>query len=996
MRASRVMISAVVLLGASSLLWGQNGQHFSATMNSPMVTALGGPPTKMYVYVDGPRQRVNQPMPGSKNDEADTLILFDKHEQFFIQPYKHTCQESVFPASAASDLSIANMMGGPIAKPSSTTKITHMGTGMAAGVKCDIEDIEAAGSPMMRVWVAKGFDLPVKVAMSRDAMAQASHLLSQSQPTTIDATFKNRVKAQFKPQEKVAFLFLSSISTLEQACGNTLHRACTLAEMIKTVVAPAPHAPGGKAYLGLTRDPRKDPNYAYSVSVSGKRWTATATPRRAGFGGFYYDGSQEMALPQLYYNPSGPATAMSRGFREWGVTGPDYTRDMFTPPGPQSGYQVTMEMTSLRLGRPNPALFVPPSNCQMTKWNGSSSGGTMSFSGQANVNVNASGNVTMTSQGTQSQFQASAQMTPAAGDSPPGDLVTNGGFESGNSGFTSGYAYGNVAGPGTYWVGPNPSQAPGASPDWCNCGGPPNSTGNMMVVNGGNSSTVPIWQETIPVTPNTNYNFSFWGADVDHTSSSIPHLQLQINGAPIGAIFLPANSPDNGGGWVQNEFVWNSVVSTQATLALYDLDTDSAGNDFMLDDITFIPQASQMGAVTAAPAERPSYRAASGPPAPPPTSVSGNVATYGDKDLLGFGYPQGVDPTAGAQLTGLAPGAVSVATQIFGHSFPFKPGDNDAAGGREYPNTDQIFVGSNQSGQHDGYSGYDGRKRGPAVFRLDYGPLVPAGQKVASLTLGIAADDFQFPTFQQPFTAIVNGTPNQAITNQLNGRDETGPQTYFFTAGIDPSSLTPDNVLTLSIDEGGDGGDGFAVDFLTVGVTLEGGASAANLLTNGDFEAGNTGFRSAYTYGNVSGPAAYFIGRNPSQAPGAYGDWCNCGDHTTGTGHMMIVNGGNSAAQAVWEETVPVNPGTTYTFSYWATDVDHSDMSPAQLQVRINGRAFAVNPINANSPDNGGSWQQFTVQWNSGSSSEARIGLFDLNTDTGGNDFMLDDLRFSP
>ena len=38
------------------------------------------------------------------------------------------------------------------------------------------------------------------------------------------------------------------------------------------------------------------------------------------------------------------------------------------------------------------------------------------------------------------------------------------------------------------------------------------------------------------------------------------------------------------------------------------------------------------------------------------------------------------------------------------------------------------------------------------------------------------------------------------------------------TIGIDPSTLLSSNILTLSIDEGGDGGDGYAVDFLTVGV----------------------------------------------------------------------------------------------------------------------------------------------------------------------------------
>ena len=41
----------------------------------------------------------------------------------------------------------------------------------------------------------------------------------------------------------------------------------------------------------------------------------------------------------------------------------------------------------------------------------------------------------------------------------------------------------------------------------------------------------------------------------------------------------------------------------------------------------------------------------------------------------------------------------------------------------------------------------------------------------------------------------------------------------FGTIGVSPSILLPTHILTLSIDQGGDGGDGWAVDFLTVGVT---------------------------------------------------------------------------------------------------------------------------------------------------------------------------------
>lgn len=86
--------------------------------------------------------------------------------------------------------------------------------------------------------------------------------------------------------------------------------------------------------------------------------------------------------------------------------------------------------------------------------------------------------------------------------------------------------------------------------------------------------------------------------------------------------------------------------------------------------------------------------------------------------------------------------------------------------------------------------------------------------------MGIAADDFQFPPFGQPFTANINGATNAALTDVFNGLDQSGPQVQFFTIGISPASLLPSHILTLRIDEGGDGGDGWAVDFLTVGVTV--------------------------------------------------------------------------------------------------------------------------------------------------------------------------------
>src|SRR5271165_2064590 len=128
-------------------------------------------------------------------------------------------------------------------------------------------------------------------------------------------------------------------------------------------------------------------------------------------------------------------------------------------------------------------------------------------------------------------------------------------------------------------------------------------------------------------------------------------------------------------------------------------------------------------------------------------SLPASVLTFGTEDCLGTGCYGTNDPTAGATLQGLAPNTVTLASMSFAHSYPFTPSAGD------FPGTDQIYVGSVQTGAHDGYSDSSQRINGPDVLTLDYSSLIASGQTLTSLTLGIAADDFQFPAFGQPFTA---------------------------------------------------------------------------------------------------------------------------------------------------------------------------------------------------------------------------------------------------
>jgi hypothetical protein len=170
------------------------------------------------------------------------------------------------------------------------------------------------------------------------------------------------------------------------------------------------------------------------------------------------------------------------------------------------------------------------------------------------------------------------------------------------------------------------------------------------------------------------------------------------------------------------------------------------------------------------------------------------------------------------------------------------------------------------------------------------------------------------------------------------------------------------------------------------------GAQAANLVTNGDFEAGNTGFGSDYTF--VAGPnsalppAVYAVDTSPHNV---HPLWADVGDHTTGSGEMMIVNGSEVPGVQVWRETgITIDPNTTYFFSTWIRSV--YDQSPAQLNFSINmngiGTTFTAGKI-------ADGWQQFFTAWNSGAATTANIALVNQNTAFSGNDFALDDISLS-
>jgi hypothetical protein len=168
----------------------------------------------------------------------------------------------------------------------------------------------------------------------------------------------------------------------------------------------------------------------------------------------------------------------------------------------------------------------------------------------------------------------------------------------------------------------------------------------------------------------------------------------------------------------------------------------------------------------------------------------------------------------------------------------------------------------------------------------------------------------------------------------------------------------------------------------------------SNLIVNGDFSAGNTGFTSQYTFASpITAEGQYTIGTDPCMdAPPNY-VWACFGDHTTGSGNMFMADGYPSTPGViVWSETITVNPMTTYKFGFWGAGVDtQGNSSPAVLQILFNNVASRRL---ATIPTVWTTWVHYHASWKSHSATQVTISLVDTNTAGPYNDFALDDLSF--
>jgi gliding motility-associated-like protein len=174
------------------------------------------------------------------------------------------------------------------------------------------------------------------------------------------------------------------------------------------------------------------------------------------------------------------------------------------------------------------------------------------------------------------------------------DLVINGDFAAGNTGFNSGQIYSTTYTPGNYWVGAQwfVTWFPGLTDHT------PTTDNMFMQIDGGSPATM-LWEEVnLPVFPNTNYTFGFWASRADQVQP-IFDMYFVGNNTGLASMGTVPGIPYTGT-WMWDQYgvpLWNSGSNTSVTVRIINLQTNGYGNDFGMDDFTFQPLCSDTDSV---------------------------------------------------------------------------------------------------------------------------------------------------------------------------------------------------------------------------------------------------------------------------------------------------------------------------------------------------------------------------------------------------------------
>lgn len=164
------------------------------------------------------------------------------------------------------------------------------------------------------------------------------------------------------------------------------------------------------------------------------------------------------------------------------------------------------------------------------------------------------------------------------------EFILNGDFELGDTLFHTDYIYSDDGkNEMIYSITTNPKFNYDV---FDSCGDHTTGFSKMMLINGDTTAGSIIWGQTVKgLEPDTDYEFSFWITTVIDVRP--PLLFITINGDTLKPypIYINNIACD----WQKITYVWNSTNHDTAEVHIYNMEIAKSGNDFALDDISFMP-----------------------------------------------------------------------------------------------------------------------------------------------------------------------------------------------------------------------------------------------------------------------------------------------------------------------------------------------------------------------------------------------------------------------
>lgn len=164
------------------------------------------------------------------------------------------------------------------------------------------------------------------------------------------------------------------------------------------------------------------------------------------------------------------------------------------------------------------------------------------------------------------------------------------------------------------------------------------------------------------------------------------------------------------------------------------------------------------------------------------------------------------------------------------------------------------------------------------------------------------------------------------------------------------------------------------------------------LIYNGNFELGLTGFRTTYDTGHIKYGKTIKVTSNPNNE---YFNFDSCSDPTIPNGKFLIINGNDifDNIEIIWEQTIDVVPNTYYEFQYKYTNIDiktDSNNNLPIIQASFNDDFFDTVAFEQETCI----WKTRRIIWYSKSYDTVTIRLRDLTRAYYGNDAGFDDISF--